>query len=175
MPHTSREEKIIRKFTPLVCKTIYRLGIASHHIHFDDYYQELAIKLLALTKTFKGDPLASDSERYQFVGYAAVGLRRYMYDLLRKEKHPDSPNWLADDQRNLSLLETNLQAQEFLNHAQEALTDREWQLLVDLVAQDMTMTDLAAHYQVSRKTLYQWKNKLAQKLAPYKEILETDQ
>ncbi|AMB99883.1 hypothetical protein AWM75_07840 [Aerococcus urinaehominis] len=80
-------EQVIREFTPLIYTAIYRFGLSRHHRHFDDYYQELSLKLLSLTNTFDGDVLGAD--RYQFTAYATTSLRRYMIDLWRKYQQDD--------------------------------------------------------------------------------------
>ncbi|MDN6625990.1 MAG: helix-turn-helix domain-containing protein, partial [Pisciglobus halotolerans] len=49
------------------------------------------------------------------------------------------------------------------------LTPSEQELLLDLVFCEMTVTDAAKKYQVSRKTIYKRRQKISSKLQPYYE------
>ena len=86
-------EHLIRLFAPLVYKTLARCNIHSAHIHYDDYWQELRIKLLQIAQNFDGQPLTNDDDRYRFTAYAQRGL--YWHLSLIHISEPTRREWLS--------------------------------------------------------------------------------
>lgn len=161
--------------TSIVYGVLKRCNLWQDHPDYDDFVQ---IGLLKLVESYESYPedLFSEKGFYSFTGYAFQKIRWAILDELRKQSRMmDREVSLPED------LETWKVASE---------TDKEewaiWELLPDMLGQlnpheqnylksavleNLSVTDIAKKYGVSRKTVYDWKNKVAVKLADYKELL----
>ena len=83
--------KLLIEFKPLIYKTLSRLRIHPHHMNFDDFFQELQIKLVEIYQGFEGDPLRVEADRYKFTAYAGNGLYWRGIDLFKKKSFSSLP------------------------------------------------------------------------------------
>ncbi|AEA01901.1 MULTISPECIES: sigma-70 family RNA polymerase sigma factor [Aerococcus] len=166
-------DRLLREFEALIHRTLADLNIRKCHGDYQDYAQELRLKLLDVVDRFEGDPLAED--RYRFVAYAGRYLRWSLLDLLRQTSRlpqltlSDHQDWLTESE---SAEDFEAGAADFLQAAQDTLSERDYQLTLALAEGDFSIADIARTFGVARKTIYQWKDRLAQRLLPFKDLLE---
>ncbi len=174
--------KLLIKYKPLIYKTLHRLRIHPHHMHYDDFFQELQIKLVSIYKNFDGDPLSVEEDSYKFTAYAGNGLYWRGIDLFKNknfnslsitegevlERMVDAS---ADSQ---NALESNVFLRDFIRQVQSRLTDSEFLLFNYLAEGEYTTTQIAELMQVSRGTIYARRNNIQMKIQDIKHYLHTD-
>lgn len=154
------------------------LNISVNSPFYDDLIQ---IGLLALVEAYETFPksLRNEETYYQFTGYAFQKVKWRMLDELdrtermnKKEKSLDkiALDYLMrvkdpNDNETLTFL--------LLNSMMENLSTNEQDYLYETVINQLTVTEFARKKGVSRKTVYEWKKKIAQKLQNYKEVLRS--
>lgn len=166
------KSRVLLQFEPLVHKTLARLYIQSRHIAYEDYAQELRVKLLEIESSFDGKALGED--RIRFVSFAGRGLYWFLVSLLRKEKQLDSVSF--DDieaavECEVPLESSRLELVYFLEEARRRLEVEEFELFQLLADGEWTVTDIARFYGVQRKVIYRRKKKIVDKLSDLKELL----
>lgn len=72
--HKHQEEQLLVQFEPLLFKTLGRLNIRRVNADYDDFLQELRLKLLTISDKFDGDPYKEDV--FRFLGFAKQSLYR---------------------------------------------------------------------------------------------------
>lgn len=174
--------KLLVEFKPLIYKTLSRLRIHPHHMHFDDFYQELQLKLVEIYKSFDGEPLTIEADRYKFTAYAGNGLYWRGIDLFKKKSFNTLPitedvhleRMVEQQEGHDNQVENNLFLEDFMKQAQSRLSESEYLLFTYLAEGDYNMTQIADLMQVSRGTLYQRKNKMQVKIADLKHYLTNE-
>ena len=168
---------ILQQFEALLHRILKDCYISLGHFEYEDYLQELKLKLLLLAQDFDGDVLGVD--RFRFVAFARRGLTWYLIDLKRRQarltvKTLEDINRVVEDTDNQSvgsLSQAHLVA--FMNQARQRL-DIEEVALFDLLCQDAYgIQELADIFQCSRQTIYQRRKRIAKKLADLKETLSS--
>lgn len=156
---------IIQQFEALIHHVLTQWTLPNGS--YDDYAQELRLKLLDLAQAFEGDPLGAD--RYPFVAYARRGLRWQLMDLVKQDSQPDALP-LETFQETLSAPDPQPDSQLVLHQAlaqvQAQLPASHHQLLT-LRLQGYSMTECSQVLGVSRKTLYKWRQALADFLSQF--------
>lgn len=172
--HKHQEEQLLSQFEPLLFKTLGRLNIRRVNADYDDFLQELRLKLLTIADKFDGDPYKEDVVR--FLGFAKQGLYRYTIDLLKKSK-PKADVVGSDVSQLSELLHSDLvfginpEVQEFIGRASDVLSDKERRVFALLVEGGYTGQEMADELGVSRKTMNKYKKQIQEKLDPLKDIL----
>lgn len=170
---TYRNRLILQEFMPLIYKVLYQLSIFQSHYYFEDYVQELSLKLLQLAKRFKGDMLKDSDCRYQFVAYAQKGLYWFGLDLLKKQDKCHSQDIDQVSIKELPSInpsfEANLQISQFFAEAKSRLSAFEFNLL-QLLSQ-YPVSDIADKLSLSRQAIYEKRKKIQNKLATLKPLL----
>lgn len=170
----------LKQFRPLIYKTLNRLNIYSCQMDYEDYFQELQIKLIDLLKKFKNDSGDWEEMNAKFVAYAGRGLYWYGLDLLR-DKNKNSFKTMASstlefalegDCESIDHLESTLYTEDFFRLARKRLSVKDYDFLVKLSNNSSSMQDLADDYGVARDTLYQWKNRLKIRLEDIKDCIQ---
>lgn len=161
--------KILIQFKPLVYKTLQRLHIMPQHMNYDDYFQELQIKLLDIYQSFDGDPLNIDEDRYKFTAFAGRGLYWRGIDLFKQRSFNTLP--ILDDEHltrqmdetseEVDEAESNIFLEEYYSFAKKRLSDSEYELFKYLASQEFTVTQISKFMKVSRNSIYK-KKKLIQ-------------
>lgn len=169
----------LKEFEPLVHKSLSKLNISQRDRDYDDFFQELQIKLLKIIEKFECDSPDIDEKRYKFVFYAGQGLYWHGLELLRirNNRHfdlieNDQLEWFAhQDISDDEALTSTLQTEEFFELAKERLSDKEYSLLLKLAEGSYTMQELADAYEVSRTTIYKWRDKIQTRLQDIRDCL----
>lgn len=160
-------ETLVEQYQLLLHKVLGECGRHAKQDDYEDYFQELSIKLLELAERFDGDPLGDEDDRYRFTSYARQGLKRHLIDMLRKEKFwndamtaPLSEYIFESEVGELSI--ENLLV--LMNDLRRYLTSGELNLVKGLV-NGINSKELAKCFGVSRKTIAKWKGQIRQKLS----------
>lgn len=171
----------LEEFKPLIYKVLQKLNIQQRHMDYEDFFQELQIQLLKISKSFKSDTSDSEIERYKFLAYADRGLYWYGLNLLRQQQPHHSFETVDEESIDRLALkndltagvaEPNLYTQEFFDLAKKRLSAKEYSLLLQFAKGKYTMQELADEQGVSRDTVYQWKYKIQERLQDIKECLK---
>ncbi|HLR92856.1 MAG TPA: sigma-70 family RNA polymerase sigma factor [Atopostipes sp.] len=169
--------RLLIEFKPLIHKTIHRLNIHPRHINYDDYFQELQMKLIQIYQSFDGDPLYNKEDRYKFTAYAGNGLYWRGIDLFKDKQFTSLPTMedmqleqLIEDSGSIS--EGSVYIEDFLTKAQVRLTESEYLLFLYLAEGKYTITEIAELMNVSRGTVYKRRAKIQKKLEDIKECLK---
>lgn len=173
--HSLYKSYLLKQFEPLLHKALHRLNIYQGHWHYDDYLQELRLKLLTIADHFDGKPLKGDGVR--FAAYAGKGLYWHLVNLLRnptlsQEISVEDITLLpAADAMIVPLDEGSHALNAFIEGVKLRLTDEELVLFYILADGSYPVSEIAAHYGVARKTIYDRKRKLVAKLEELKYLL----
>ena len=101
-----------------------------------------------------------------------------MLDLLRKQQRKWNyempwPDEVAMEQPDTQLsFEQSYQDMDLLKEMLPLLTKNEQAYLLDAVVKQLSVTEIATKQGVSRKTVYQWKKRVAEKLNHFLLILK---
>lgn len=170
--------KLLEEFESLLYKTMHRLHITPNQSNYDDYFQELQIKLITIYQTFDGNPLSVIEDRYRFTAYAGKGLYWHGLYLFRKDNSllnevntMEIAETLQNQEDNILEKNSELFISDFLNHAKNRLVEQDYLLLLYLVEGKRTVKEMARLMNVTRDTIYQRKNKIQEQLFNLKECL----
>lgn len=165
-------EELLNQFTPLVHKVLIEHGQKRNHKDYEDYYQELCIKLVEIAQEYEGDPLGDD--RYRFTYYAKKGLSWHLIDLLKKDRHNEYEQSLSDfifESEGVEASKENITA--FMTEMVHRVTESELQLIKAFLDGN-TLQEIAKQFKVSRKTISKRKKHIQEKLSDLKSFLEGD-
>lgn len=169
------QEQLILKFKPLIHKVLRSVYLNPSNPNYDDYYQELSLELINIVQNFKGDPLGD--EQYIFTAYAQRGLKWFLIDKIRADKFPHFEISASDAiyYENEEGLEFNSSLTSgvnlFMTEAKKRLNAKESELFKYIASGDYTLTELAKHFGLSRKTISKRKGQIKEKLKNLKYIL----
>lgn len=174
MDNNCREERLLQQFEPLLHKTLSQLNIRPSQSNYDDYLQELRIKLLQLSDKFIGDPFGDKIGR--FITFARKGLFYYMIDIFRKENKikneiPMDISKISFIKEEESYVGQQDNIQSFIQEAEELLTPKEKDIFHLLIQSSYTMQEIANILGVSRNNIHKYKKQIRKKLTPLKFFL----
>lgn len=183
MEMTSNNEgtiNFLKKFKPLIHKCLQQMNIPPQHMDYEDYYQELQIKLLDILAKFKSDTSDVEEKNNKFTAYAGRGLYWHGVDLLRKKQNhsletteSDKIEYLRNQESSESDdLETDLYTDDFFRLAKKRLSPEDFTLLIQLAEGKHTMSELAEKHGIVRATVYQRKERIQNRLADIKDCLK---
>lgn len=172
-----KERAFFDQHAGIVHGALKKLGVYRSHPDYDDFVQQGLLKLVEAYETFPED-LEQEAFLYQFTGYAYKKVRWHMLDLLRKQQRKWNyempwPDEVAMEQPDTQLsFEQSYQDMDLLKEMLPLLTKNEQAYLLDAVVKQLSVTEIAAKQGVSRKTVYQWKKRVAEKLNHFLLILK---
>ena len=160
-------EQLLDQYNGVIYYSLKKIGMYQSQSNFEDFYQLGCIKLFEAYETCEVDPLLEEY-RYQFVNYAGQKLRWAFLDERRKEKQLFNHMEFGSDDIIESIavfdsFEGNFEFQERINYLIGQLTLKEMIFLQERFYLGLTMTEIAKKYEVSRKTVYCWRNKIQEK------------
>ncbi|MBG9987603.1 sigma-70 family RNA polymerase sigma factor [Aerococcaceae bacterium DSM 111176] len=162
-------ERLLSQYKRLIHKVLLSTGISMNQYAYEDYYQELSIKLVEIADSFQGDVF--DADKFKFASFAQRGLRWFLVDLFRSKKYGESTVPLSDYLLNNNESdEVSDKVIDFLNEASLRLDDTEILLFKGLVS-GLPLNELAKTFGVSRKTISRRRIKLQEKLREIKDLL----
>lgn len=174
--HSLYKSLLLKQFEPLLHKTLHKLSIFQDHWFYEDYLQELRIKLLTIEEEFDGKPLKGD--RIRFAAYAGKGLYWHLVNLLRtenqrKETFVEDISLMSDTEGMFApLLEGNYALNSFIEGVKQRLDKEELALFYILADGSYEINEIAKNYGVSRKTIYERKKKMVSKIEGLKDIIQ---
>lgn len=161
----------------IIYGALKKCGITWNHASYDDYKQIGLLKLVEAYEEFP-ESLFEEEQFYQFTGYAYRKVRWAIIDEIRKEqKQAERFHSLPDQYEEWSSLTVGDGMDEWtvweLFHSMLwCLSKKEQAYLKDSVLEQLTITEIAAKYGVSRKTVYIWKKSVGKKLSHFRQVLE---
>lgn len=162
----------------IVYGCLRQLNISMYHPNYDDLKQ---VGLIALVEAYETFPksLFNEEHFYQFTGFAFQKVKWRILDELRKHNRLRSKEQAMEkemidlfaprtfDNENGFILFLLLES--MANH----LNQNEKDYLFETVINQLTVTEFAKKKGVSRKTVYEWKKKIAKKLKQYKKAIRS--
>lgn len=171
---------LIIQYDALLHKVLHQEGmhLGAKSRLYDDYLQELRLKLLDVARRFEGDPLSEDKEeRYQFIAYARKALMWHTRNLLRvdkamREAPQDDQLLIFDCDGDLVMpnVDEQLSLEMFCQVAKLKLTDAEWDLFASLVMDDQLACDYAREHHISKQVVSKRKHRIKEKLQSLKKL-----
>ena len=166
---TEKELEFFVQFEGVVFGVLKRLTIHPLNPHYDDFTQIGRLKLVEAYEMYRDDPFIEDN-RGRFVGYAFTKIRWAIIDEIRKQSLRQEREQVWDESFDHTLPASDEEILEFilenewLQEVLDPLTEKERQLVIVLCISNMTITAIAKKERVSRKTIYQRRNKIKEKL-----------
>lgn len=173
----SKEELFFEQHGGIVHGVLKKLTVPRTHPDYEDFVQQGLVKLVEAYEIFPNDPERPEN-RYPFGGFAYTRIRWHLLDLLRKQhksttKECSFPNHFADlIPEKTPPFEETIADMELLKEMLDLLSENERHYLTDFIIYGLSVTEIAKKNGVSRKTVYQWKKKTAQKLEHFSETLK---
>lgn len=182
-----REIFILKKFEGIPRKVLARYSHKISRADYDDYLQELRLKLWFLVKKFDGDCLGEDKPR--FISYATQGLQWKMIELLRKQSREqkrcicvdwqeDMDSWALENlpwrDPGMSSEERERIEREYLMLASEVLSTSDWEIFQALFQKRALVTELARERGITRQAMYKRVKRIYQSLKEVLKILFED-
>ena len=166
-----REDELdfFEQYEGVVFGVMKRLTIHPNQPNYDDYTQIGRLKLVHAYETFPKDPRLEENRR-PFVSFAFTKIRWAIIDEIRKQCLKQEREQVWDESFDHTLTDTSvdmylaIHEKEWLERIFSVLKEDEKRLVVDLCLHQMTMTAIAKKESVSRKTLYQRRNRIKEKL-----------
>lgn len=151
--------------------------IPYNHPDYEDYVQIGRLKLVEAYESFPKD-LMEEESFYQFTGYAFQKVKWGILDEIRimvrraERETPMPDDWepMVVDER--FTMDSDVVMSDVYQSMLACLTEVEQDYLNDAVSHQLSVTDIAKKRGVSRKTVYAWRARVAEKLAQYKTELE---
>lgn len=172
-----KEKAFFEQHSKIVHGALKKLNVNWKHADYDDFVQQGLLKLVEAYETFPED-LEQEEFLYQFTGFAYTKVRWHILDLLRKQKRKWDrempwPEELESNQPDTQLpFEQAYQEMDLLKEMLPLLTKNEQSYLLDAVVNQLSVTEIAEKQGVSRKTVYQWKKRVSEKLNHFLLILK---
>lgn len=174
-----KEAAFFEQYAGIVYGAMKRLGILCTHPDYEDYAQHGLMKLVEAYETYP-ETVDHTNSRNPFAGYAYQRVRWHLLDLLRKAQKktehetglPETFDTLYPDDQ--SPVEESQVERELVRSMLSLLTETEQRYLVDLVLHQLTPTEMAEKYGVSRKTVYTRRKKIGHKLRHFLPVLKNE-
>lgn len=161
--------------TSLVHGALKKCGVLRSNQNYDDLVQ---IGLLTLVKVYEQFPedLCEEEYFYQFTGFAFQKIRWAVIDELRKyqlkkEREETVSEFFDDESESFRDKNEDWIVWQLFPSMLDCLAPNEQIYLNETVLNQLSVTDIARKHKVSRKTVYQWKNRTALKLSHFKAVL----
>lgn len=166
---TENEREFFEQYEGVVFGVLKQLTIHPLSAYYDDLTQIGRLKLVESYEKFSEDPF-DEEHRGRFVGFAFTRIRWGIIDEIRRYNLRNQREQIWDESfdHTLSnsddcLLEGTLE-NEWLQEVLAPLNDKEKRLVIDLCMYNLTITAIAKKEGVSRKTIYQRRNRVKEKL-----------
>ena len=163
------ELAFFEQYEGVVFGVLKQLTIHPLSAYYDDLTQIGRLKLVESYEKYPDDPF-EEEHRGRFVGFAFTRIRWGIIDEIRKQNLREQREQIWDESFDHTLtnsddclLEGALE-NEWLQEILEPLNAKEQRLVIDLCIYNLTITAIAKKEKVSRKTIYQRRNSIKQKL-----------
>lgn len=168
------QRRLLLEFEPLLHRVLKDAYLDRDHLFYEDFLQELRLKLLTMATHFDGQALGED--RYRFTAYCRRGLLWYAQDLKAKFRNQAAPQ--ADMTENALMDQSQPQIsttlQTFLQAAQDRLSPEDFLFVRLSGLADYSLQDLCRFFKCSRQALYQRRKRIAHRLSGLKDLLHSE-
>ena len=161
----------------IVYGALKKCSIPYNHPDYEDYVQIGRLKLVEAYESFPKD-LLEEKSFYQFTGYAFQKVKWGILDEIRilvrrAERETAMPeDWEPMVIDNVAAVEPDVVMWDMYSKMLSGLSEVEQTYLNDAVVHQLSVTAIAKKRGVSRKTVYTWRKRVAEKLVQYKVELE---
>ncbi len=166
------ENKLLTENVSLLYGALKKSHIYAGSPDFEDYLQ---IARISFCEAYQKYPeVVTNENLYSFKGFAFQRVYWKLIDAQRQNGRRQN-NETSLNEAGLALLElpndqnfqNDLEMKIYLEHLLPNLTEEENLFLKEVYQNDLTISQVALKYQVSRKTIYRWRRNLAAKIMAY--------
>lgn len=152
----------------VVYGALKRLNVRPYHDYYEDLKQEGFIKFAQKYNQYDGE----DKEK-QRLAYIYQGVYWHLLDLLRHDSRDRQRNLAVMDNDDMDWQDCLRDPERFVENVDGAmLLTQLWKICDEKQRRyirgsfelGMTVTEIARHWRVSRKTVYQWKQEVREKM-----------
>lgn len=162
------ENELIKEHHILILGALKRCHVTKYHPMFEDYLQIARWTLIDTHRCFKkeGKPIET------FNGYVFQRIYWKITDEIRKEI-TYSDRLSKEDQDTFfyeipdAPQEDLLEVKDILSKLSQVLTEQEKIFLEEAYVNELSVTEISRKYNVSRQTVYNWRDKVALKTIHY--------
>lgn len=164
----NQENELIKTYHVLILGALKKCHIGPHHPMFEDYLQIARWLLIDTHRYF----IKEDKSFESFHNYVYQRIFWKITDEIRKDIHYTDRLCLENDREDeeplyMTIPDTSqeelIEVRDILSRLAAVLTDNEKNYLEDAYIHDLTITQIAKKHQISRKTVYQWRNRVSLK------------
>lgn len=162
------ENKLIEDHHVLILGALKKCHVTKYHPMFEDCLQIARMVLIDTHRRF----IKEDKDMATFNGYVFQRIYWKVTDEVRKEMNQASKYDVDTTEESLSELpcspqEDLLEVKDILEKLSECLTDKEALFLEEAYINELSPGEIAKKYQVSRQTVYNWRDRVALKTMKY--------
>lgn len=159
------EDKLITKHHVLILGALKKCHITSFHPMFEDYLQIARWVLIDTHRQFIREGKSLES----FHNYVYQRIYWKITDEIRKDKNLYDES-TTEDEIDISelehmladtTLEDTVEIKVLLSQLQKVLTPQEKIYLEESFFNDLTISEIASKYKVSKRSVYNWRDKVA--------------
>lgn len=162
------ENELIKEHHVLILGALKKCHVTKYHPMFEDYLQIARWTLIDTHRSFK----KSGKPKESFNGYVFQRIYWKITDEIRKELiYSDRLSTEEQDTFYYEIPDTTqedlLEVKDILSQLSEVLTEQEKIFLEEAYINELSITDIARKYKVSRQSVYNWRDKVALKTLNY--------
>lgn len=140
--------------------------LSPQHTDYQDYFQECRLLFPVIYADFPEDPVMKP---HQFLAYAARRLKWRLGDRLKHDRRIQAYHHLGDPTPVLAvqagpnvtaLCEARSECARLIRAVQAGGHPGEWAFIVGTLFNGWSVSELADHHHVSRKTAYRWRQRV---------------
>lgn len=149
----------------IIYGALKKLGVRPNHDRYQDLAQDGWVYFTEIYEKYPSDPVAN---RKPFLAYAHQALyRRFLNDLQKTKRHSSH---VIEEEVDMT---TVAEAGDMVSDQIDAALFEEWlsrcqgverRYLIDAVQLQMTPTEIAEKWHVSRQTVYRWRDRVKKRL-----------
>ncbi len=162
------ENQLLEDHHVLILGALKKCHISTYHPQYEDYLQIARWTLIETHRRF----IKEEKDLTSFNNYVFQRIYWKITDEIRKELSlKEKIETESTEERLLELADTPkedlLEVTETISQLNELLTKQEKIFLEEAYFNELSITDIARKYQVSRQTVYTWRDKVALKTINY--------
>ncbi|MEG0254897.1 sigma-70 family RNA polymerase sigma factor [Vagococcus sp.] len=162
------ENQLVEEHHVLILGALKKCHVSTYHPQFEDYLQIARWTLIETHRRF----IKEEKDMTSFHNYVFQRIYWKITDEIRKEMNRSEK--LQTDSTEELLLELPdtscddlLEVTDILDKLSTQLTPQEKLFLEEAYLNELSVTDIARKYHVSRQTVYNWRDKVALKTIKY--------
>lgn len=162
------ENQLIKEHHVLILGALKKCHVSTYHPQFEDYLQIARWTLIETHRRF----VKEGKEMNSFHNYVFQRIYWKITDEIRKEMNRSDKLQTDQSEELLNNLpdttqEDLLEISDIMTKLNAQLTEQEKIFLEESYLNELSVTDISRKYNVSRQTVYNWRNKVALKTLTY--------